>query len=158
MRVHVESLLDCDAETAWTAVQLSETLQKVSRPMVVVAALRKQQLPERWEQGATVRFRTLLLGVIPFGVRTVFFERIDADAMRIQTREHDAMIKTWDHQMHVVSAGEGKCKYSDDVEIKAGVLTLIVWMFAGLYYRHRQRRWRRLASSLQSETRGSTQD
>jgi transglutaminase-like putative cysteine protease len=40
-------------------------------------------------------------------------------------------------------AGDGT-RYTDTVEVRAGPLTVIVWMFAQAFYRHRQRRWRSL--------------
>lgn len=145
MRMRLTSPLASDAERVWRELQKSETLQKVSRPLVVIAPLKHQTLPVQWEQGTTVRFRTLLLGVIPMGVRTVYFEKIAADEMEIQTREHDALAKLWDHRMHVASEGESRCRYTDDVEIRGGLFTLGLWLFAALYYRIRQHRWRRMA-------------
>jgi hypothetical protein len=37
--------------------------------------------------------------------------------------------------------------YRDRVEVRAGVLTPFIWVFAQIFYRHRQRRWRRLAAN-----------
>jgi hypothetical protein len=34
----------------------------------------------------------------------------------------------------------------DTVEVRAGVLTPFIWLFAQLFYRHRQRRWRALVA------------
>ena len=35
-----------------------------------------------------------------------------------------------------------------EIVIEAGPLTLLVWLFANWFYRHRQRRWRRVARRL----------
>ena len=39
---------------------------------------------------------------------------------------------------------DGRTRYTDSVEVRAGLLTPLVWAFATAFYRHRQRRWRRL--------------
>jgi len=37
--------------------------------------------------------------------------------------------------------------YTDEIEIQAGWLTPGIWLFAQLFYRHRQRRWKALLRS-----------
>ena len=58
------------------------------------------------------------------------------------------MIRKWDHWITVAPNPDGSTDYRDEVEISAGVLTPFVWIFAQLFYRHRQRRWRGLAATL----------
>lgn len=149
MRACVETTLKCDAGRVWPVLLLSDTLRHISRPLLTLAPLKGEQLPPRWEQGATVRMRCWLRGFIPLGARTIFLETVDGAEMTIQTREHDSMAKTWDHRMHVSPLPDNKCRYSDEIVIHAGLLTVFLWAFANLYYRHRQRRWRRLARRLQ---------
>jgi len=79
------------------------------------------------------------------------WERIDQEKREIQTREYDAMIRRWDHRLHFEPAGDNKCRYTDDIEIQAGVLTPLVWLWAEWFYRHRQKRWRRVAQRLAQE-------
>lgn len=38
----------------------------------------------------------------------------------------------------------GKVSYTDEIEIQAGWLTPVIWLFAHVFYRHRQRRWKAL--------------
>ena len=151
MRVHVESLLACDAETAWKLVKTSAVLIDVSRPLVDIRPLPGESFPEIWRQGATVGARCYLFGFIPQGRRELFFERVDDAAREIQTREHDPLIRHWDHLLRVQSAGGGHCRYSDTVDIDAGWLTLLVWLFALCCYHHRHRRWGRLIRKLQKK-------
>ncbi len=56
------------------------------------------------------------------------------------------LASTWDHLIVIQASGHG-CSYTDRIEVKAGVLTLLVWSFAWVFYLHRQRRWRRLVAS-----------
>lgn len=59
---------------------------------------------------------------------------------------YSPLISKWDH---LITAQEvnGGTLYRDSVTIKAGVLTPFVWLFARLFYAHRQRRWATLAAN-----------
>ena len=63
---------------------------------------------------------------------------------------HDAgysdLIKVWDHQIRLEDY-YGMTRYTDVVEVHAGVLTVPAWLFAYAYYTHRQRRLNRLVAS-----------
>jgi len=115
---------------------------------VVVRPMAGETLPERWPAGQTVRCRSYLFGLIPLGTHVVHLERIDPSAREIQSREFDPLISRWDHLVRIRPMTEGRCRYSDEIEIEAGWLTPLVWLFALGFYRHRQRRWRRVARRL----------
>jgi hypothetical protein len=95
-----------------------------------------------------MRFRIYLFGIIPLGTHTIFLERIDPEAREIQSRESAFLVRRWDHLVRVRPAGYGQTLYSDEILIEAGWLTAFVWLFAQWFYRHRQRRWRRVARRL----------
>lgn len=148
-RVYVESILPCDTDLAWAEVQRSELLLEVARPLVVIRPLRGEVLPERWAEGETRRCRLYLFGLLPLGTRTLFFERVDSERREIQTREHDRLVRRWDHLIRVQPLEGGRCRYADEIEIEAGLLTPLVGLFARWFYRHRQRRWQAVAKRLQ---------
>ena len=148
MIVHVESELPCPAEKVWDEVQRSSLLLEVIRPLVKLVPVDAPHFPERWVEGATVRCRSYLFGVLPLGTRTIFLERIDWAAREIQSRERDPLIRRWDHRVRVWPAGEGRARYSDEIAVEAGWLTSLAWLFAQGFYRHRHRRWRHVASRL----------
>lgn len=150
MRVFVQSTLACDADIGWQRVQTIALLREICSPLVRLAPDRNApSLPERWPEAGTVRIRPYLFGFIPTGVRVLRCEHVDHQRREIQTREHDPLIRRWDHRIHFESLAPGKSRYTDEVEIEAGLLTLPVWLFAQWFYRHRQRRWRRVAEKLQ---------
>jgi hypothetical protein len=147
MKVHVESVFGCTPEKAWSEVQKSALLLEVARPLVFIRPLRGERLPERWQQDATVGCKSYLFGILPLGKRIIFFERVDPTSREIQTREHDKLIHKWDHLIRVRTTEDGQVQYSDEVEIDAGPLTPLVWLFVW-FYRHRHRRWRSVAKRL----------
>jgi ligand-binding SRPBCC domain-containing protein len=148
MKVSVESVLHCPAEKVWDEVQRSSLLLEVTRPLVRIVPADGPQFPERWLEGATVRCKCYLFGIIPLGTHTIFMERIDPVAREIQSRESDPLIRRWDHLVRVRPTGDGRTHYSDAIIIEAGLLTCFVWVFAQWFYRHRQRRWRQVARRL----------
>ena len=99
-----------------------------------------------------MRCRSYLFGLVPLGTRDLVFERIDPAARRIQTRERDPLVRRWDHELRVRPADGGRTRYSDTVDLDAGWLTPAIWLLARLLYRHRHRRWRRVARRLAGRT------
>lgn len=148
MRVCVQSVLPCSADDAWHEVQKPSLLIHVAWPLVTFQPVSPERLPERWVQGGTVLLHSRLLGIIPFGVRTLYFERVDNKCREIQTRERDALIPRWDHLIRVQSESADATRYLDEIEIEAGIFTLPVYVFAQCFYRHRQRRWKAVARRL----------
>jgi len=114
----------------------------------VVESVPGDTLPEVWPAGGEIQCRSFLFGIIPFGTRTIRFERIDPVAREIQSREFDRLIARWDHLIRITPVRLGWCRYRDEIVIEAGWRTLIVWMFAQLLYRHRQRKWRAVAKRI----------
>ena len=148
MRVYVESVLPCPAEKVWEELQRPALLREIIRPLFRFVPADPLQFPERWPEGATLRLRGYLFGIIPIGTHTIFLERIDPVAREIQSRESEPLVRRWDHLVRVRPAGDGRTLYSDEILIEAGWVTAFVWLFAQWFYRHRQRRWRRVARRL----------
>ena len=147
MRAYVECVLPCPAEKVWDELQRPALLLEIIRPLIRFVPADGTQFPERWLQGLTVRCKGYLFGILPLGMHTMFAERIDPVTREIQSRE-TGLVRRWDHLLRVCSAGDGQTLYSDEIIIEAGWLTVFVWLFAQWFYRHRQRRWRRIARRL----------
>lgn len=143
MRVRRSTELPCDADRAWEELQKPGLLQHVSRPLLSVRF--RDGRPERWTVGEhPVSLR--LLGVIPLGRQTVGIEVPPSERGEFRLRDNGRgrLVRRWDHLVVIEPLGPGRCRYTDDVEIEAGVLTPVVTAFAWVFYRHRQRRWKRL--------------
>jgi hypothetical protein len=95
-----------------------------------------------------VRVRLLFFHLLPGWTHEIWIVTVDEGARRIETTEHGGAVKTWNHVLSVDPAGPGRSRYSDTIEIEAGPLTRLVWVYAHLFYRYRQWRWRRLARTL----------
>jgi hypothetical protein len=73
---------------------------------------------------------------------------VSAGRGTVRLWEHGRFVRTWNHRIRFRASGQGQTLYSDEVAIDAGWLTLPVWLFALLFYRYRQWRWRDLAEHL----------
>ncbi|MGE0631455.1 MAG: hypothetical protein AB7O96_03545 [Pseudobdellovibrionaceae bacterium] len=139
----MSSRLDRPAGNVWDLVERSSTLIEVAWPLARIVPV-DGKFPERWIEGTTSQCRSFLFGFFPVGTRRIFFERIDGSSMQLQSRESDPLVKRWDHLISVKPLDESSCVYTDEIEIDAGVITSIVWLWANWFYRHRQARWQKM--------------
>lgn len=158
MRVYIESVLPCPAEKVWNEVQRPALWLEIVRPLVRAVPVDGEGFPERWLQGATMRCKCYVFGIIPLGTHSVYLERVDSATREIQSRERDPLIRRWDHLIRVQPTDDGWTHYSDEIIIEAGWLTFLVWLFAQWFYRHRQRRWRQVAHRLVAAAPGAAAD
>ena len=147
MYLKLQSKLDCSVEAAWQEVKKVSLLQYVAEPLVTFSPVQPAVFPEFWPTNGTVVVDFRILNLIPFGNHSLEFEAVDEVARTLQTREKSMLLKKWDHLIRIESVN-GETIYTDEVELSAGILTPIVWLFANFFYRHRQRRWRKLAPQL----------
>ncbi len=57
------------------------------------------------------------------------------------------LTKVWNHIINFHAIDEQTIEYTDEIEIKAGILTLSIWLFSQVFYRHRQNKWKKLLDS-----------
>jgi hypothetical protein len=148
MKVVVNSILPCPPQRTWETVKTSALLQEVARPLVYLHGTATEGFPSQWEEGEVVMCKLRLFGFLPFPTHAMTMERIDDQRREIQSREHDALIRKWDHLIRVEETADGQTRYTDEIDIDAGWLTFPVWLFAQWFYRHRQKRWQRVARRL----------
>jgi hypothetical protein len=147
MMVNVSTILHCPATKAWDEVQRSSLLLRVIWPLARLEST-AAPFPERWSEGLVLQCKTFVFGVIPIGVHTLLFEKIDQKNSQIQSREHNPLITRWDHLVSIKPLDDSRSLYCDAIDIDAGSFTFVVWVWANWFYRHRQRRWRALAKTL----------
>ena len=107
--------------------------------------------PLQWEANTDYTTTVLLFGLIPLGQQSIRI-RIDP-SKQIQNQSYvlvddgqSALISKWYHQIVLQKIGH-QTMYTDALEIRAGWLTFFVWLFAQIFYWHRQRRWQLLVST-----------
>ena len=152
MLLEISTELECSAERAWQEVQTTRLLEYVAHPLLVFDPIEPQTWPETWREGEYLS-RMRLLGIIPFGKQCIAIsipDRSNASAKgeyRVRDNGYGDMVKKWDHLIVIEEVADGTTRYTDRLEIEAGILTPIVWLYARVFYQHRQARWRKLARS-----------
>jgi len=148
MQIKLETDLACSAARAWQEVNTTRLLRHVARPLLTFEPIDPPQWPAQWQdERYLVRLR--LMGLLPLGKQWVVITRWVSQQPRYEVRDngYGALARRWDHHVSIWPLSESSARYVDRVEIEAGLLTPVVWLFAALFYRHRQRRWRALARS-----------
>ena len=92
--------------------------------------------------------------MLPFGkqwiVTSVHDPKTGEWPKQLRDNGSSAIIKKWDHWITISPNAEGGTRYSDDVEVSAGIMTPVIWALAWVFYWHRQKRWRGLAQTLRA--------
>jgi hypothetical protein len=148
MKVDLQTRLAMSPEDVWQRVLTPELLFHIAAPLVRFRFV-GCDAPVQWSDGSRYLVAIKLFGLLPFGeqwiVPTLQSDPARVWPKRLRDNGHSALIKTWDHWITIASDGQGGTLYRDEVEVHAGLLTPFIWVFAQIFYRHRQRRWRSLA-------------
>jgi hypothetical protein len=144
MQIDISTYLPCTPEVAIEHVKSPALLLHIARPLLDFRAYDPPQLPAVWADG-TYWVSMRLFGILPLGRQAVVISQPPADVFTVRDNGYSALIQKWDHVITIAPSGSGTL-YRDRVTIQAGVFTPIVSLFAQYFYRHRQRRWRQLAS------------
>src|SRR5688500_10759733 len=141
--IHVETELDAPASRVWAAMQHPATFLYVCRGLIGIPQLAGRSEPFR--EGESGTGWLFLFHLVPLSRHAILLESLDDAGMTMRSREHGGMLRAWHHTLHAEALPAGRTRYSDTVEIDAGLLTPVVARVSVGIYRYRQRRWRRLA-------------
>ncbi|HCR72435.1 MAG TPA: hypothetical protein DIW23_13385 [Anaerolineae bacterium] len=147
MFIKISSTFNATTERVCQELSKTKLLHYVGKPLIQFIPV-NGDLPEVWQEGEyTVEMK--LFSIIPFGKQKVVIKQPSEEEKK---KHHYAMlddgrgelISTWRHLITVDEVNNGKALYTDTVEVQAGVLTFFVWVFANIFFWHRQRRWKKL--------------
>ena len=146
------TILNCPPERAWQEVQTSRLLTFITAPLVTFVPVDPPALPAVWAEERYL-VRMLLFGRVPFGAQWLVITRLVIDATprrqhyELRDNGYGDVMTTWDHLITMRETEDGLTHYTDQVEIRAGLLTPFIWAYASLFYRYRQHRWRQLVTN-----------
>lgn len=147
MRVRISTHLSCTEEELWKKIIRPASLQFVASPVLTFEPLNGESLPDEWQVDMPYRLRLRLFGFIPMGEHTIRIVKIDRKTNTIRSMESGRLATVWNHDITFSKTEPGTVRYTDEIEIRAGWLTPAIRLFAHLFYRHRQRRWKVMLSS-----------
>jgi hypothetical protein len=150
--VEVSTVLGISAEKAWTEVRKSKLLKYVAYPLLTFQPLNPTELPAIWRPGKYL-VRLKALGCIPLGKQWIVISQpgeeshASPEVYRIRDNGFGDLVSKWDHLITIRNTPDGLAHYTDTVEVRAGLLTPFVWLYSQIFYRHRQRRLRKLVKN-----------
>jgi len=159
LRIRLTTTLPAPA--AWVAQELQTTalFRHITAPLLRFAPVHGPW-PLHWPTGDT-ELRFALFGLLPMGRQTARISAHACDGIPgawplLRDNGTGQLMRVWDHRITVHSlpgthgTPERTC-YTDEVFVRARylpwVMTPLSAAFAWLFYRHRQRRWQKLARS-----------
>ena len=141
--VAVTSVFPVSPDEIWERLTRVETLQYIAAPFASFSPL----APDKemvWREGETSQFRLRIFGFLPVGVHTIEVRRFDSASYTIDTHEGNKSVPIWNHRITISQVEKSTSRYTDEVELGAGWLTGVVYIWSKMFYRHRQRRWVKL--------------
>ena len=145
MIVQRTSVFPAPRDAVFRKLQRLETLQAIAKPWATFKPV--GDVGGVWTVGGVSSWRFRLFGVIPFGIHTIRIVRFDGNS--ISSREGNARVPVWNHDIILMPLDDSRTRYTDRVEIHAGWKTPFVWLWARGFYAHRQRKWIRLLEAEQ---------
>ncbi len=140
--VHVETILPTDADRVWPAMLSPVTFLYVCKGLFGLPALSGRS--EALRPGECGTGWLFAFHLIPAYRHTIEIVEVDQAGKTLRTHEHGGILKAWNHTLRVEPINDHSSRYSDTVDIDAGVATVFVAALATGIYRYRQRRWHKL--------------
>lgn len=151
MRVERSSEFERPASILAELLFKPETMRFLLRPVVRLVPRTPERLPARWDVGR-YQASMWLLGFIPLGRQDIVITEIVADPVSGRWEFHDdgsgSLTQRWDHRGILEALPEGRARYTDRVEVEAGLMTPAAWLFAKLVFAWRHHRWRALIAAI----------
>ena len=140
------TVLEAPADLVWAAVRTPQAFRFVTRGLLDWRPVRTRVEP--WREGEQSTGWLLLGGVVPFSRHRIHIVEIDDRQRLMRSDESGGVVRSWRHDIVVEPLDGGRARYTDLVDIDAGLFTVFVAAFAWAFYRERQRRWSILATVL----------
>ncbi|HSH05057.1 MAG TPA: hypothetical protein VLL52_21260 [Anaerolineae bacterium] len=143
----ISTIMNTTPEHLWEEIKKPASLKYVAAPLLYFFPIGDTELNNDWEINKEYNLKLFFLKFIPLGTHKITLKKIDFSTNEIISNESGKLAKVWNHTIKFNPINSHQIEYTDIIEIKAGVLTLFIWLFSHIFYRHRQRRWKQLLSS-----------
>lgn len=141
MFVRVTTELPIPAERACQLAQKAALFRYVVWPIFTIGPI-----PEQFDVGSEGSARLYFLGFLPAWRHHL--RLVSVQPREIYTNESGGPVRMWNHRLTFEPTSGQSCRYTDEIEIDAGLRTLPTVLFAHLAFRWRHRRWRTLTRVL----------
>jgi hypothetical protein len=136
----ISSIFPATPDTIWPLLLRIETLRYITAPYAKFTPVNPYEKDE-WCEGTAIDFRLWIFGFIPFGIHTILVQRLDESNYIVTSREKNRLVPIWNHTISLVPMNTLTTSYTDEVELNARWLTQLVYLWARVFYKHRQKKW-----------------
>lgn len=144
MIAKISTNIKTNEKTLWDELQKVSSLIHVASPVLKFKPLKGVDIPEKWIPGNEYKFKLSFFGIVPLGNHSIKLVELNKEENHIVSNERGSLTRVWNHTIKFQAIDDQTVKYTDEIEIKAGFFTLLIWLFANIFYRHRQNRWKKL--------------
>ena len=138
----IQTYFETSADRAWEVLKKKDTFLFITHGFL--GFMGAKNWPEKFYEGLEINTRFVFFHILPAWKHKLYVVKLDDINKELYSNENGGPIKTWNHLIKIAPITDQRCKYSDEVEIKAGFLTPVVWAYAHVFYRYRQHRWKKL--------------
>jgi hypothetical protein len=153
MIARITSIFDCAEKEFWEKIIEPKSLQYVASPILSFYPIAGDDLGREWITDKTYELKLRFLKIIPLGRHQIKVITISKESNTLVTNESGTLTPVWNHTVQFRQIENRRLRYTDEIEIGAGLLTPAIWVFAHLFYRHRQKRWKTLLKNTHREHR-----
>lgn len=145
MLLRISTRLPCNPQQLWQYIASPAGFRYIAYPVLMFSPIKGFSLTQNWLPGNCYCLRIKAFNLIPLGTHDIWFQIVDPQNNLIICQEHSSLATlNWVHTISFTEAANGDLDYIDELDIQAGWLSPLVWLFAQFYVRHCQKRWRRL--------------
>lgn len=138
----IQTYFDIPADKAWNILKHKATFLYITRGFLGFAG--SKAWPETFSTGQEIRTRLIFFHILPAWKHVLRVIRMDDRTRELYSNEMGGAIRVWNHLIQIEAESDSRCRYTDQIDIRAGWMTLGVWLYAHVFYRYRQFRWKRL--------------
>lgn len=146
MRIHATSIFMQNQEIIWEYVQKTKLMEYVCSPFQAFKPINPGKFPERWSPGK-YEINLISFGInMGYHVIQIEFPTHDDEITNVQIvrdNGYGKLIAKWDHWIFVEKVDANKTRYTDRIDIDAGILTPAIWLYAFILFAWRQSKWKK---------------
>jgi len=145
-QIVVTSEFETNIENIWCKIQDVDSLREICNPRASFVFCDDSLLV--WEEGKSFLLKVYLHKIIPLGKHTLNMIKIDKKSREIVSNEHNKAVQIWNHYIKMEDIHGSTTRYTDVVDLYAGFLTPVIAWWSLKFYKHRQRKWQKIARTL----------
>ncbi|MBS3768258.1 MAG: hypothetical protein KGY75_09115 [Candidatus Cloacimonetes bacterium] len=145
----ISTYLPTTASELWAKIIKPKYLHYIVLPVLKFIPLQPGEFDDDWVVGKKYELKLYLFNIVPLGLHSIKLVKIDKENNMIVSEESGMLARVWNHTITFYQSGDSELRYTDVIEIRAGLLSPLIWVFAHLFYRHRQSRWRTVFKKIQ---------